>query len=122
MSLSDYFENAKGTGVLSTANNEGHVNAAIYARPHCTDEETVAFIMNDRLSHKNLTSNPKACFLFLEDGPGYKGIRLYLSMTEETTDREVIASLKRKCTEEDSGATKYAVYFHVDKTLPLIGT
>ena len=75
MSLSGYFENSKGTGVLGTADSDGNVDLAIYARPHVTDENTVAFIMNERLSYENVTSNPKAAYLFLEDAPGYKGKR-----------------------------------------------
>ena len=51
MSLAEYFETAKGTGVLATANDQGRVDAAIYARPHVIDSETVAFIMRERLSH-----------------------------------------------------------------------
>ena len=51
MDHNDYFENTKGTGVLSTADDNGKVNAAIYARPHFLKDGTVAFIMRDRLSH-----------------------------------------------------------------------
>jgi hypothetical protein len=51
MSLANYFENVKGVGVLGTADPEGKVDLALYARPHVIDEETVAFIMRDRLSH-----------------------------------------------------------------------
>jgi hypothetical protein len=43
MSLNEYFENTKGTGVLATADENGNVDVAIYARPHCQDEKTVAF-------------------------------------------------------------------------------
>jgi hypothetical protein len=79
MNLSDYFEKTEGTGILGTADINGNVDAAIYARPHVIDEKTVAFIMNERLSYQNITANPKAAYLFLEDCPGYKGKRLYLS-------------------------------------------
>ena len=68
MKLDDYFDLKKGIGVLSTADGEGKVDAAIYARPHFMDDGTVAFIMRDRLSHHNLQSNPHATFLFKEDG------------------------------------------------------
>ena len=33
MNLADYFEKVKGTGVLGTADSEGKVDLAIYARP-----------------------------------------------------------------------------------------
>ena len=74
MELKDYFEKTTGTGVLSTADSSGHVDAAIYSRPHFIEGETLAFIMPDRLTHHNLQSNDHAAYLFMEDGPGYKGI------------------------------------------------
>ena len=52
MDLAEYFESTKGFGVLATANAEGEVDVAVYARPHVLDEETVAFIMADRMSHE----------------------------------------------------------------------
>ena len=86
MNLTEYFDNAEGTGVLATADGDGNVDLAVYGKPHMMDEETAAFIMSDRLSHKNVTSNPNAAYLFMEKGPGYKGKRLYLTGRE--TGRE----------------------------------
>jgi len=123
MKLSEYFENTDGTGVLATADDKGNVDAALYARPHCLDETTVAFVMNERLSYKNLTSNPRAAYLFLEKGPGYKGKRLYLTKTKEETDVKLIESMRRRKTDkyQESDLKKYLVYFSVDKTRPLVG-
>ena len=67
MSLGEYFEKTKGLGVLATADSKGKVDAAIYSRPHVMDDETVAFIMADRLTHNNLQSNPHAAYLFKEE-------------------------------------------------------
>jgi hypothetical protein len=58
MTLDDYFETTTGTGILSTADKAGRVDAAIYSRPHFLDGGRLAFIMRDRLSHSNLLSNP----------------------------------------------------------------
>ena len=103
MNLSEYFENTKGTGFLATADSKGNVDIAIYARPHVIDEQTVAFIMNERLSYANISSNPKAAYLFLEQGPGYKGKRLYLTKTKQQDDPEVIASMRRR----EAGKCRY---------------
>ena len=123
MNLAEYFENTKGTGILATADKKGDVDIAIYARPHVIDEKTVAFIMNERLSYKNLTSNPKAAYLFLEKGSGYKGRRLYLTKTREETDVELIESVRRRKTDRHHGSDtkKYLVYFSIDKIRPLVG-
>ena len=66
MNLQDYFDKANGTGVLATADREGKVDLAIYAKPHVMDKETVAFIMADRMTHHNLQSNGHATYLFKE--------------------------------------------------------
>ncbi|MCX5839803.1 MAG: pyridoxamine 5'-phosphate oxidase family protein, partial [Deltaproteobacteria bacterium] len=83
MTLKDYFDNAKGYGVLATADGAGKVNTAIYARPHVMDEKTVAFIMAERLTHENLKSNPWAAYLFMEAGGGWSGKRVYLKKLKE---------------------------------------
>ena len=51
MDIKDYFENAEGNGILSTADGKGKVDAAIYSRPHFMDDGTIALIMRDRLTH-----------------------------------------------------------------------
>jgi hypothetical protein len=95
MQLDEYFENAIGVGVLSTADHSGIVNAAIYGRPHFMDENTVAFIASDRLTHANLKKNPSVIYLFKEDG-SYKGRRLYLTKTREEKDSPLIEKIRRK--------------------------
>ena len=122
MSLSDYFENTAGTGVLATADSEGNVDVAVYAKPHAIDENTIAFIMNERLSYQNITSNPKAAYLFLEDCPGYKGKRLYLTKIKEETDKALIDSIRRKSEKHhEVDSNKHLVYFSVDKIRALVG-
>jgi hypothetical protein len=123
MNLPEYCEKTEGTGLLATADSEGNVDIALYARPHCIDEATVAFIMNEHLSYKNITSNPKAAYLFLEKGRGYKGKRLYLTKTKETEDAKLIISMGRrtsgKCPVGEP--KKHLVYFRVDKVRALTG-
>jgi hypothetical protein len=125
MSLSDYFANAKGAGVLATADAKGNVDAAVYARPHVIDEETVAFIMADHTSHGNLQSNPHAAYLFMEDGGAYTGKRLYLTKVGEESDPEKIRALRRrplpKECEPDAGDPRFLVTFRVDRVRPLVG-
>lgn len=120
MELKNYFENTSGKGILSTADNNGHVNAAIYSRPHFL-EDKIAFIMRDRLSHKNLESNPRAVYLFIEDGPGYKGKRIYLTKLAEEKNSKQIASLKRRKKDSNPEEDKFLVFFEVSHERPLVG-
>jgi hypothetical protein len=124
MDLRTYFEGARGLGVLATADDQGRVDVAVYASPHVMDDTTIAFIMPDRLTHHNLKSNAHAAYLFNEDGPGYKGVRLFLTKLREEQDSELLHSIRRKKYASEKGekeASRYLVFFTVEKTLPLIG-
>ena len=122
MNLGEYFEQTKGHGVLATADAEGKVNAAIYARPHFMGDDIVAFIMAERLTHENLQSNPWATYIFIEDGEGYRGKRLYLKKVKEEQNDQLISEICRKCDYSHYHiGTRYVVHFTVEKVLPLIG-
>ena len=123
MELKEYFENIKGFGVMSTADSNGKVNAAVYSRPHFMKDGSLAFIMRDRLTHENIRSNPHASFLFKEDGTGYKGKRLYLTKIREEENSELIASLSRRSypADQENKKSRFLVFFKVDKELPLVG-
>ena len=123
MELKEYFKDIKGLGVMSTADSDGNVNAAVYSRPHFMKDGSLAFIMRDRLTHENIRSNPHASFLFKEDGTGYKGKRLYLTKIREEENSELIASLSRRKypADQKSKNSRFLVFFKVDKELPLVG-
>lgn len=125
MDLKKYFEKSEGFGILSTVNGKGEVNAALYSRPHLVDNETLAFIMSEKLTHKNINENPNAVYLFKEKD-SYEGVRLYLKMIREEKDCELVEVLRRKkgfreCTIEGEH-NKYVVFFKIIKNLPLVGT
>jgi hypothetical protein len=125
MKLSNYFEISKGKGIIATADAKGKVGMAVYARPHFLNEKTVAFIMADRLMHKNLRSNPSASYLFLEEGPRYVGKRLYLTKLKEDEDSDLVNQLRRRgrrpVDESYKQGQRFVVFFRIDKVLPLIG-
>ena len=119
MDLEQYFGNAKGLGVLATSDENGKVNAAIYARPHVMNDDTVAFIMTKRLTHHNLQSNPHAAYLFREELEGeYEGRRLHLTKLREEKDTDQLKRLRRRTYDDDRDG-RFLVFFKVDKVLPL---
>ena len=124
MDLKAYFDSTKGHGVLATADTDGRVNAAVFARPHVMDDNTVAFIMPHRLTHHNLQANPHAAYLFMADSPGWKGTRVHLTKVREEQDTELLYSLRRRTyppEQEKKEGPRNLVFFRVDKVLPLIG-
>jgi hypothetical protein len=61
------------------------------------EEKTVAFIMDERLTHENLKSNPWASYLFMEAGGGWSGKRVYLRKLKEEQNEGLIQEICRKC-------------------------
>ena len=122
MKLKDYFESAKGRGVLATADSEGKVDVAVYSLPHVMDDDTVAFIMAHRLTYHNLQSNPHAAYLFMEEGEKYVGKRLFLTKLREEQDTDLLYQLRRRKYPRDDKEPLFLVFFSVDKVLPLVGS
>jgi len=120
MELKEYFDNVNGLGVLSTADDKGRVDSAVYSRPHFIDQDTVAFIMPHRLTHQNLQSNPHAAYLFAEEGFNTRGRRLFLTKLREEKDSVLLAQLRRGRHGREA-TERYLVFFKIDKVLPLIG-
>jgi hypothetical protein len=88
------------------------------------DETNIAFIMSDKLSHKNLQTNPSAAYLFVERKEGYVGKRLFLTKIREDTDTAAIDAMRRKQRQDCpvEGEHKYLVFFRVDEIRPLTGS
>jgi hypothetical protein len=123
MDLKVYFEGVKGTGVIATADSNGKVNMAIYSKPHFMDNDEIAFIMTDKLTHNNLMTNGSAAYLFKEDGEGYKGKRIYLTKLREEMDSDLLYTIRSRKYHSgpEDDKSRFLVFFSVDKVLPLIG-
>lgn len=124
MKLKDYLEKKSGISILSTADREGKLTTAIYSKPRFLEENTIAFIMRERLTYHNLQTNPHAAFMFIEESAGYQGIRLFLKKIREDNDGDVIAKMTRRnlTPEQDKQkGPKHLVIFSVEMILPLIG-
>ena len=122
MTIKDYFSSTKGKGVLSTADSAGNVDSAVYAKPHFMEDGSLAFIMRDRLTHANLTSNPKAAYLFIEEGKGYKGKRFFLKKIREEENSPLIEEIQRRNMDLEPGENRFLVFFEITRELPLIGS
>ena len=124
MELNEYFKKTRGLGVLATASESGRVDTAVYSRPHFMEDGTLAFIMKNRLSHANLLKNPFASYLFVEQGSGYKGKRLYLRKVGEEMETERLYRLRRRTTPPDGEAEndpRFLVFFELEQVRPLVG-
>ena len=83
--LMEYFNTQPRLGTLSTASKEGKVNVAYFGSAQMTDEKTVVVGLGHNRSFANLRENPYAVFMIMqpgEDPTSWKGVRIYLKMTE----------------------------------------
>lgn len=84
-------------GTLSTANAQGQVDVAIFGSARMLNEKTIVLETQKNRSFANLLSNPNAVFCILEPAqnmPDWKGLRLYLRMTDYQTDGPLLAEAK----------------------------
>jgi len=123
MSLAEYFEKTQGRGILATADAAGKVDMAIYSKPHVMPDGTLAFIMAEHRTHQNIQANPKVCFLFMESGGWFAGVRLYLTKTRETDDPNLVSEICKTCSYHFHGdqLSPHIVFFKVDEERPLVG-
>ncbi len=124
MDLKSYFEKTEGTGILATADSDGTVDIALYAKPEVINDSTIAFVMKERLSHQNLRTNLNAAYMFIEKGEGYTGKRLYLTKIREEINSSVVKEFIKKqpviaSSEDDSN--KFLVFFRIESIYPLVG-
>ena len=71
MTLKDYFDSNEGLCILSSADRGGKVTTAVYSAPRVMEDDTVAFLMRERLTYRNILENPHAACIFIEGGGGY---------------------------------------------------
>lgn len=124
MELQHYFDSHQGLGILSTADRQGRVDAAVYARPQVMADGRLAMIMRERLTYSNLQQNPHAVYLFVANASGYQGVRLYLQKVGEDDDPQLLQQLTRPClspAEDAAAGPKHVVYFRLERALQLIG-
>ena len=124
MDLGHYFESKEGLGILATCDPQGRLNQAVYSKPFVVDEKTVAFVMKQRHSHKNLQNHLQASYIFIEKGAHNEGIRFGLTMQHEDKNRSLIEALREKqptIYPKDDDSDEYLVFFEVDHIRPLIG-
>ncbi|TYB32248.1 MAG: pyridoxamine 5'-phosphate oxidase family protein [Flexistipes sinusarabici] len=123
MKLEQYFEKGKGIGILATADGEGRVNTALYARPHIEDGNAV-FVMRERRTYANLNENGSANYLYISDNEGFEGVRMYMTFLKDSVDPAVVDKYRRRNSPVEKMLDEeklHLVTFKIDKILSLIG-
>lgn len=125
-SLMEFFNKQPRLGVLSSANRAGEVNSAYFGSPRMVDESTIIMALGNNRTFANLQENPNACYLIMEPGkalPEWKGVRMYLKMTECQTSGNTVDTMRKQLVEKAGEAAAKMVYaavtFEVISVRPL---
>jgi hypothetical protein len=95
--LKEYFNKTPRLGALATASRDGKVDVAYFGSAQMLDEKTIFMGCGKNRTLAYLQENPNAVFMIMEPGPTppeWKGVRVYLKMTECQTSGEKLDSLK----------------------------
>lgn len=125
--LQEYFNKQPRIATLSTAGKDGKVDSAVLGSPRMVDEKTVTLSLRKNRTFANLQENPYAVLAIMEPGktsPEWKGIRVYMKMTEYETSGEKLemfrAQLAKRVSEAVAKLTYAAVTFEVYEVRPII--
>jgi hypothetical protein len=124
--LMEYFNKQPRLGTLSTSDKNGKVNSAYFGSPRMVDEKTIFMGLGNNRTFANLQENPNAIFMVMEPGESimdWKGVRIYVKMTDCQTAGEKLDKLKATiAAKAGEGAAKMmhaAVTFEIMEVRPL---
>jgi hypothetical protein len=127
MEVMSFFNKTARIGVLSTADADGKVNAAVFGSPRMIDENTVVMGIGENRTYKNLLDNPKAVFIIVEPGQSlmeWKGLRVYLKVEAIDTDglfyNEIKTGIAEVVGKEAARMIQAAVRFKITEVRNLI--
>ncbi len=125
--LVDYFNKQPRIGTLSTASKDGKVDVACFGSPRMPDANTVVMVIRKNRTFANLQENPNAVFMIMEPGKtgtDWKGVRVYLRMTECDTAGEKLEMMKKEIAkimgEERAKTFHAAITFEIRDVRPIM--
>ena len=126
-SVRNLVNDPRRVGVMATTNRDGEPNAAVFGSPYMPDDLTLVMGLADTRTAQNLLETGRAVFLSVlphEDTMKTQGTRLYLrvrAMEREGANLDAIKEKIRAGAGEAAAArVRYAVFFDVESTRPLI--
>jgi hypothetical protein len=96
-----YFNKQPRLGTLSTSSKDGKVNSAYFGSPYMIDEKTIIMGLTRNRTLSYLMENPSAVFMIMEPGKAlseWKGVRIYVKMTDCSTAGEPLEKIKARIT------------------------
>jgi len=123
----ELFNKRPRIGSLSTANNHGEVNVAVFGSPQMIDENTVVMGIGKNRTFRNLQENSKAVFIVVEPGEtvmDWKGARVYLEAVDIESGCGFFDQIKENITKAAGQAAgdmiHSAIRFKVTEVRPVV--
>ena len=123
----ELFNKRPRIGALSTANQKGEVNVAVFGSPQMIDENTVVMGIGKNRSLANLRENPHAVFIVVEPGKtvmDWKGARVYLEVLAVETGGGFYDQIKDNITQAAGKAAgdmiRAAIRFKIVEVRPIV--
>ncbi|PLX40824.1 MAG: pyridoxamine 5-phosphate oxidase [Deltaproteobacteria bacterium] len=127
VSVKELVNDPKRVGVMATTNRAGEPNAAVFGSPYMPDDLTLVMGLGETRTAQNLLESGKATFLSIlpgESSADTKGTRLYLKVRVMEKEGPNLEEIRQKIAAVAgpgaAGRIKYAVFFDVEATRPLI--
>ena len=125
--LMEYFNKQPRLGTLSTADKNGKADCVVLGSPRMLDEKTVVMTLRKNRTFSNLQENPYAVFSIMEPGktgPDWKGIRVYMKMTDVQTAGEKLETMRvqaaKRIGEAAARGIHAALTFEIYEVRPMI--
>jgi hypothetical protein len=123
----DLFNKRPRIGALSTANQKGEVNVAVFGSPQMIDENTVVMGIGPNRSFANLQKNPNAVFIVVEPGEtvmDWKGARVYLEALAIETGggfyEQIKENIAKAAGEAAADMIHAAIRFRITEVRPIV--
>lgn len=114
-------------GVVATTDRDGNPNVAVFGSAHMPDDLTLILALGDTRTSQNLLETGRAVFMSVlpnEEPMKTQGCRVYLRvrlMEKEGPNLETEkARVFEVANEKAAAMIKYAVFFDIEETRPLI--
>ncbi len=126
-SVRDLVNDPRRVGVLATTSRAGEPNAAVFGSPHMPDDLTLVMALGDTRTAQNLLETGVATFLSVLPAANpmeTQGARVYLKVRALEKDGPNLeaakAGVRARAGERAAARVRYAVFFDVESTRPLI--
>ncbi len=125
--VKDLVNDPRRVGVVATADRDGNPNVAVFGSAHMPDDLTLVLALGDTRTSQNLLETGRGVFMSVlpdENPMKTQGCRVYLKvrlMESEgpNLDKEK-ARVAAAANEKAASMIKYAVFFDIEDTRPLI--